>query len=1161
MSLQFILGGSGTGKSACLYDMVINRSMAEPDADIILLVPEQYTMLTQRHLVRQHPRHSVLNVDVLSFERLAYRIFEETGTDCQEILDDTGKSMILRRILARHGGELHAFGGNVRKRGFTDQVKSMLSELLQYGVDPALLQEKGSALAPESRLFAKIRDISLIYTLFLDFIGDRYMTTEQVLDRLCAVIGKSDRMRRAVIYMDNFTGFTPVQLKVMEKILQICPQVVMTLCADTEDLSFSPDQPDKDELFYITKETIWRMDEICRQYRIPREKDILLGQDGQARFADRPDLSALERNLFRTRMTSHQKPAESISLTVAANPDGEMRAAAAQIHQLVTREGLRYSDIAVIASDMETYRSSAQYWFSVYQIPCFFDARRPVSSGMAAEWLRSLLDMISRGFGRDQVFRFLRSGLAGLEREETDLLENYVLAAGIRGWSRWNKVWTARKNGIGEEELVKINQIREKFVAPLADLAACAKKSQLRFGDLVKAVYQYMEDTGTEEKILAWQEHFAAAGDLSREKEYDQIYDTLIDLLERIYYILGEEEGTVREFSDICEAGLRQVKLGIIPPALDQVTFGDTLRTRLDEVKVLIFAGLNDSLVPRVESSAGMITDRDREELADMGLVLAPTVREQMCTQRYYLYAVMTKPSMQLILSRSLRNAAGDTQLPASLLKDLKKIFPGLPETYLLTDEHFMRYGDVHQASRFLTQGYRKEAAGDDPGPLWYAVREWFARSPEGKRRLEELERAAYFRYTGEILSDAAVQAVYEGRLSGGVTMLEKYAQCAYSHFLTYGLRLQEREVYEVSTMDIGNIFHKAIELFSRRVTAGGSSWRTIGDEARDRLAEQCVQEAVSDYRGDLMQGSSRAQYITEKITKMAKRTLWILQEQIRKGDFEPAGYEVDFTDRMENAEMNLQTEGGRVSLRGKVDRLDILEEDGKKYLRIIDYKTGTKEFKLDSVVNGVQLQLVVYMNAVCSEEGKKDSKVSVIPAGIFYYNIKDPFLDTDSFAQIGAAEEEMSDQEGQNQFLDQFPMKGLAIGDEDLLLRMDHDPRKAPNVMGLKVSSKNEIKAEDHLAAADDYDLLSRFVREKTMEIGNAVFSGQIKAAPYRDGSRTACDYCPYRSVCGFDIEIGGYEYRRGKTFKKKEEIWQYLAERRRQDGSDMDESAEGSH
>ena len=231
MSLQFILGGSGTGKSACLYEMVINRSMAEPDADIILLVPEQYTMLTQRHLVRQHPRHSVLNVDVLSFERLAYRIFEETGTDCREILDDTGKSMILRRILAGHGGELHAFGGNVRKRGFTDQVKSMLSELLQYGVDPALLQEKGAALAPESRLFAKIRDISLIYTHFLDFIGDRYMTTEQVLDRLCTVIGKSDRMKKAVIYMDNFTGFTPVQLKVMEKILQICPEVAMTLCA------------------------------------------------------------------------------------------------------------------------------------------------------------------------------------------------------------------------------------------------------------------------------------------------------------------------------------------------------------------------------------------------------------------------------------------------------------------------------------------------------------------------------------------------------------------------------------------------------------------------------------------------------------------------------------------------------------------------------------------------------------------------------------------------------------------------------------------------------------------------------------------------------------------------------------------------------------------
>ena len=1159
MSLQFILGGSGTGKSTCLYDKVIERSLAEPDADIILLVPEQYTMLTQRHLAGQHPRHSVLNVDVLSFERLAYRIFEETGTSVGEILDDTGKSMILRRILAQHGGELHAFGGNVKKRGFADQVKSMLSELLQYGVDPALLREKSAAVQADGRLFAKLRDIGLIYTLFLDFIGEHYMTTEQVLDKLCSVIGRSERIKRAVIYMDNFTGFTPIQLKVMEKILTLSPEVVMTLCADVRDLSFSPDHPDKDELFFITKETMYKLEEICRRSRIARKKDICLENTGNARFAGKPELAALESNLFRPRFTPFHEQPEAISLYAAANPGMEMRAAAAHIHQLVSKGGLRYSDIAVIASDMETYRSSAEYWFSVYKIPCFFDARRPVSSGMAAQWLRSLLEMISRGFGPDQVFRFLRSGLSNLEREETDILENYVLAAGIRGWKRWNTVWTGGRRGISEEELARLNEIREKFITPLQELAGLGGDKEQSFGDLVKALYRYMELTDVEGRIAQWQAYFASVGDLSREKEYDQIYDMLIDLLEKIYDILGGEKGTIREFADICEAGLRQVRLGIIPPALDQVTFGDTMRTRLDDVKVLFFAGLVDSLVPRVEVQAGMITDHDREELAGKGLTLAPTAREQMCTQRFYLYAAMTKPSKRLILSRSLRDASGDTLLPASMLAHVKSIFRELTETFFLSDSDFLQYPDVHQAFRYLTPGYRKAAAGEEPDSYWHAIRAWFENKPEEAGKLEELERAAFCRYTGEKLSDAAVRAVYGGTLSGGVTMLEQYARCAYAHFLSYGLNLQEREVYEVSAPDIGTIFHRAIELFSRRVSAGGAGWREITDETRDQMADQCVQEAVSDYRGGIMKDTSRAEYITEKITKMTRRTVWVLQQQILKGDFEPVGYEIRFSDQFDDAEMKLETDGGVVSLRGKVDRLDVLEEEGKKYLRIIDYKTGSTEFDLDSIVNGVQLQLVVYMNAVCGQEAGKDSKCSVIPAGIFYYNIDDPVIEAESFTECGKEEE--PSEEVRIAIMNELALDGMTIGDEDVVRRMDHNPQEAPDVLRLKYNKDGELQDNKHIAASDDYDLLSRYVREKTKEIGSDIFSGKIPVSPYRDKKGTACRYCPYAAVCGFDEGISGYHVRRGKAFKDKGEIWRYLAERRKNDGSGVDTAAEGSH
>ena len=1157
MSLQFILGGSGSGKSACLYDQVISRSLEDPHADIILLVPEQYTMLSQRHLVMQHPRHSVLNVDVLSFERLAYRIFEETGTDSLKILDDTGKSMILRRILSQNKDRLQVYGGNVRKRGFVDQVKSMLSELLQYGVDPDMLMEKAADLQGDDRLFAKLRDIGLIYSEFLRFLGSRYMTTEQVLDRLCSVIGRSERIRHAVIFMDNFTGFTPVQYKLMEHLLSLCPEIVMTLCTDTGNLPQRLEAPDKDELFYITRETIYRLEQICVRWRIDRKEDILLDGKAAPRFAGRSDLAALQANLYRTWITPYHEPTEAISLSRAANPGMEMRLIAARIHHLISKEGLRYSEIAVIASDMEVYQGSARYWFSVYGIPCFFDARRAVSSGMAAEWIRSLLDMIAGGYSGDRVFRFLRSGLSDLEREEIDLLENYVLAMGIRGFRRGNSVWTARNHGISEEDLLRLNQIRERFIEPLAELTAMASDQELTFGKLVRALYGYMTAADLEGKIRGWQAYFAAEGDLAREKEYDQIYDLLIDLLEKIFLILGEEKATIREFADILEAGLRQVKLAIIPPALDQVTFGDTQRTRLDDVKVLFFAGLSDDLVPRVDSAAGMITDRDREELARIGLTLAPTAREQLCTQRYYIYAAMTKPSGKLILSRSIRDASGTPLLPASLLAHLGKIFPALEETAYLSDEDLMQYPDVHQAWRYLIRGYRKPHAGEETNALWENIYRWFSDRPERAGQMQALEQAASFRYRGERLSDAAVAAVYGGRLTGGVTMLEQYARCAYAHFLAYGLGLRERDVYEVGAPDIGTIFHKAIELFSRRVSAGGSSWREIGDDARDKMAKACVEEAVSDYRSNIMKDSCRAAYITEKITRMTQRTVRVLQQQIQKGDFEPVGYEVKFEAGMDSEALHLQTEGGLVSLRGKVDRLDILEEDGKKYLRIIDYKTGSTKFDLASIFHGLQLQLVVYMNAVCEKEREKQEQVQVIPAGIFYYNIDDPVIEAECFDAIRPGEE--ADEAVQLAIMDGLAMDGLSIGDDDVIRRMDRNPEEKPNVLNLKLKG-GLVQESDHLASLDDFLLLSDYVREKTEEIGKAIFEGRISAIPYKEGSNSACKYCPYRAVCGFDEGMPGYRFKRLKKIKDKKEIWKYLAERRSTNGSDMDTAAAGS-
>ena len=393
MSLQLILGGSGTGKSTRLYQMIVERSVQFPDEKTLLIVPEQKTMQAQKNIVMHHPRHGVMNVDVLSFERLAYRIFEELGLNQKEILEDTGKSMIVRRILTEHEEELSAFRGNIRKKGFVDEVKSMLSELLQYGVTPDILRKRSMEMGTESVLYAKLQDITVIYEAFLDRIHEKYMTTEEVPDRLCDVIEQSDMIRRVHVFLDDFTGFTPIQYRLMTRILQLAPRVVMTL---NVDVSENPYQTvSMEHLFYLPKDTIFQLERICREHQVSREADIHLEGNENGRFAEHPELAAMEKNLFRKRAAARAEKPEDLMAFSLTSPNDEMGFVAMKIHEYAARKHYRYRDMAVVASDMNLYRSSADYWFDKYQIPCFFDGRRNISGNMLVEWLRLSLIHIS----------------------------------------------------------------------------------------------------------------------------------------------------------------------------------------------------------------------------------------------------------------------------------------------------------------------------------------------------------------------------------------------------------------------------------------------------------------------------------------------------------------------------------------------------------------------------------------------------------------------------------------------------------------------------------------------------------------------------------------------------------------------------------------------
>lgn len=1117
MSLQLILGGSGSGKTARLNRMAIEQARSHPDQNVFVLVPEQYTMQTQRSIAHMASGHCVMNMDILSFNRLAYRIFDEVGQTSVNLLGETGKSMIIRKILIEHAGELHAYRGNIRRAGFTNQVSSMLSELITYDISPEELDAHRADFAGDDMLYSRISDIAVLYKAFMQAIHERFMTAEEVPDLLCRVIRRSQMLKGACIYMDNFTGFTPVQYRLIGQLLRIADRVVITLPVDPAMHPYRSAQ--LSELFYLTKETIRRLNELCEENRIHRDEDILLKENHRSS----QELAVLEKNIFRSWIQVYHEEPEHIRLYQTAGIDEEMRTVAETIHELVSKEHVRYREIAVVTADMEGCRRSAQYWMQRYDIPCFFDVRRAVSANMLPHFLLSLLDVMRRNFSYDAVFTYLKCGLSGFSREEADILENYVLAYGIRGWNRWNREWKYGADDLQSagKDLAQINALRKRFVDSVKAFYTTVKKKDVTVLDMIRSLYLLMGSLKIEDKLTEAAGQMREEGRTSEAAEYEQIYDAVIDMFEKMAQVLGNEQMSIAELRDILQTAFESMSIGIIPPGLDQVTFGDIRRTRLDSIRVLFFTDLNDSKVPAPAAGGGLITDRERQIMSEKGLQLAPTDRETICTERYYLYSVMTKPSERLYLLYPMQDDAGKKQAPSSILKQIQRIYEKLkietpPEAP----------SDTLRAGRRLIVGLRDAAARQQPDKTALSVYNWMTAQPSYRDFAHRAEDAAFYTYRDERLSPSTVEELYGKYLEGGVTMLEQYASCAFAHFLRYGLGLEERRVYEVKAPDLGTIYHRALEIFAKKVRAAGVSWRDITQQEREKMSDESVQEVVSTYNNAVMQGSSRYQYLTERVARIMRRTTWAIFEQLKKGSFEPSDFEMGFRG---------YAAGSHLRLSGRIDRMDLCPAgDGSlEYVRIIDYKSGKTDIDYTMLYGGMQMQLFVYMNAALEGERSRLREKQILrtpsPAGVFYYDIDDPIIL--SAADVMAAPQE-ADEEA---ILNELYLRGLAVDDRDSIYAMDAKPGEKPKVLPLSYNKDDTLSAYSHAVPIDDFYGITQFVEKKTASIGDDIFSGRVSAVPYRAGDRQACTYCRYHAVCGFDSRLKGYRYRRLKELDRK--------------------------
>ncbi|MCI8875858.1 MAG: helicase-exonuclease AddAB subunit AddB [Lachnospiraceae bacterium] len=1132
MALQFILGDSGSGKTYDIQKKITGEADKYPHKNYFFVVPEQFTMQTQRELVLMQKANCVMNIDIVSFARLAYRVFDELGNFPYQVLEETGKNLILRRVAQANQEKLSVLQKNITKMGYISEIKSLISELAQYNVTPEDL-EKVCGELPAGSFSMKLKDVLVMYQGFLDFLQDKFVTQEEILELLIDVADSSKLLRDCTLVFDGFTGFTPIQKKLFRKLLGLAGEIYVTVTIDERESFYRC--TGSHELFAMSKKMILSLTKMAGECHVEILKPLVIPFGKNSRFKQGSALFFLQQNLFRGGGGSFCLLEEEIRITSCKNPREELKYIAGEIRRLISAEHYRYNEIAIVCGDLPTYSAYARELFGDYDIPLFIDQKTKIVFHPFIEFFQSVLETVSTDFSCDSIFRYLRSGLSRIPREEVDFLENYVLAAGIRGYKKWQEIFSYVPVGFTGEDVVLINEIREKVAGQFGEIYSVLRERGKTVREFSQAVYTFIAERDIQKQLKEKEEFYEQAGDLKNAKEYAQIYRIVMDLMDKMVELLGDETISLEEYGKIMDAGFEAAKVGIIPPGYDRVVFGDIERTRLDNIKILFFAGVNDGVIPKSQGGDGILSQWERELLEEHDMELAPTAREQTFIQKFYLYLNLTKPSEKLYLSYARVNGEGKAMRSSYLIHTITKMFenlsvdvveePPLEERIVTEKNSFSLVAEgLFLGERWALEKREKEQA------LWGALCRYFERDKGLKREIEKLFLAANLKGEESNIGAAVTKALYGTTLNNSVTRLEKFAACAFAHFLSYGLNLKERELSGFAAVDMGNVFHQVLELYAKSMEKEGFSWFEISQEDSEHLLGLAMEEALLKNKNLALYDNARNAYGKKRMERILKRTVWALTEQIRRGSFVPESFEVsfDFPEELSTVRFQLSQEE-KMHLKGRIDRIDTLNAGDKLYVKVIDYKSGNTTFQFLNIYHGLQLQLVVYMNAALEMMEKRHPEKEVVPAGVFYYHVKDPVVET---------ERELSEEELQKKIFGELKLNGVLSDDETVMGELDRElaPGKNSDVIPAGINKDGSVKKTSKTISREDFSALSSYVNETIFHLGQRMMQGLVTANPYSLGDKKGCDYCEFKNICHFDNKIPGFAYRQLEELSKDE-------------------------
>ena len=1107
MALHIIYGSSISGKTEQMYQWMIQEAAHKPLLRFCLIVPEQASLEAQAALVELHPDHALTNIDVLTFNRLSYRVFRDLHEDERTILSETGKLMLLRLTAERCVERLPALRRNLKREGFLNELKSVVSELAEYNISPESLKASAEELQDYPLLQAKLRDISVIYSEFMTLLHRDYEMAEERMKRLAGCLCRWEALPETVFVLDGFTGFTPLQYEVLQVMLSGAKDVhILTDIGQGRD---PESEKDEDDLFYMGAHMHTELRELAIRAGIPEYVERAAGSADVS-----PEIRFIEAGLFEYPKQKYTEETDRVRIVRASDPAMEVRVVLSEILKGI-RQGLRYREMAVISGTPARYREELEEQLTDAGVPFFFDERKELKANPMVLLISHLLAAPDANFSYEWVFDIVKNPIltSYLEGSISDVAEriaeteNYVRALGIRGKNLWQQEWTGRYGQFPEIRLPFVNEVRTLIAETLSGITE-ALSSSAAAGEKCDAISAFLDKVDAAGTMQRLSDAFLSEQKYSLSREYGGAMDAIQELLSQMQRILGTMVFPSDLFRDVLTSGLSDLRLRMVPPTKDRLVIGDVRRSRLSGIRRLFILGANDGRLPETEASGGLLSDFDREILKERQLTLSPTAREESFFSRFYLYLLLTEPKESMLMTYAASDTDGRALLPAAVVRELQDLFPKL-QLEKAKDESLYYISTEDQGLRTLSLNLRRaeerrlEGRSEEPDSSSASLYHLFLQTGK-EEALGQIEKGLFMRYREEFLTDETARRMFRETVNGSVSRLESYAGCAFSHFLKYGLTLYEREEHEIDPADIGTILHSGLDRFFRKLREGGIDWREITEENRHLLVQTCIDEAAEAEQKGLLRDSARSLYLKSRLVRIMDRTISVLTEQWRAGSFEETLTERSF---------RLTVDPELLDIQGRIDRLDICEKDDKIYARVIDYKSGSRQLDYTRIYYGLQLQLLLYMEASKALLSEQRGSKTVVPAGAYYYHIDDPIV-------------EESGRSAEDEILHELALKGPTNGAQEVLRIITEDPEELPMVVkSLELKKDGGFRSYANVLSSREFDELGSFVKRKALSLSQEMAEGRIPVRPYRLDMETGCSYCPYRSVCGYDDRIDGYK------------------------------------